>query len=62
MEVGCQLNAMTALPPRTSPKNKLNRRLGSLQNRSGSGGEEEKKNFLIPAGKGTTVVQPVAYS
>jgi len=59
MEDSGQLRALTALPPRKSPRYPLNRRLGGPQGRSGHGGEEENSQPL--PGLEPQIIHPVAH-
>jgi len=58
MEVSGQLHSPAALPPGKRPWYPLDRRLGSLQSRSGHGSEEKNSQPLL--GLEPPIIQPVA--
>jgi hypothetical protein len=57
MEVSCQLQAPTALPPGKAPRCPLDRSLGEPV---ASLDTVEKEKSIVPAGKQTPAVEPVA--
>jgi hypothetical protein len=60
MQTSDQPHALAALPRGQNRSYPLDKGLAGPQNRSGRGGDEKKKLFLVPARNWTLVAWPVA--